>query len=383
MCDLRVRPIVCVNSVLAIPAAISLIQGLRNAFRGSYDFQWSGAHLTLLRVDPYHLFLIHDPQHLMLLSQVPNYLHELYILFLPLGWLSFPVAKSIWAVLNCAFAVLAPLVLGRIYALEKAQTLLIFLLLVASTPFRIVLGGGQLSMFELLLFSLVFYAEKQTRELKQGIFLGLSYSKYSFSPVVFLYFAFRRRFRLLAISLIPPLLSLLAMWFLVRGNIVTLATEPFLVNRTGITDGLGDLMALTRTTFKGVVHGSALGLLTYIFAISAGTAYAFFLSRRGDVSPQFTAPVLAVASLAFFPHLTYDYVFLIIPLAACLSGPMQRAKALVLTEIALLWFAIRLVPIDTLDRMAMAQMVIFPMLLVMLYLLGRREFSTSTLIPGS
>jgi hypothetical protein len=317
----------------------------------------------------------------MLLSQVPNYLHELYILLLPLGWLSFSTAKTIWAIFNCLFAILATLVLGRIYALEKAHTLLLFLLLIASTPFRIVLGGGQFSMFELLLFSLLFYAEKQARELKQGIFLGLSYSKYSFSPVVFLYFAFRKRFRLLAISLVLPLVGLLAMWFLVRGNIVTLSTEPFAVNRIGITDGLGDLMALTRTIFKPILHGANLDLLMYVLAISAATAFAFFLSRRGDVSPQFNAPLLAVASLSFFPHLTYDYVFLMIPVAACLSGPMHWAKGLVLTEITLLWFAIKLVPIDTLPRMEIAQMVVFPMLLAMLYLLGRREFSASTLIP--
>src|SRR5579871_698668 len=199
---MRVRPIVCINALLLFPAAVSLYAGIRNALARSQDLQWSGAHLTLQRIDPYSQFLKQDPKHSILFSQVPNYLHELYIFLLPLGALSFSHAKPIWALLNCLFAVLVVFLLGRIYALQASQALLLLLLLLISTPCRIVLGAGQQSLFELLLFCLVFYFTKPTA---QGIALGVSYSKYSFSPVVFLYLFFRRQFRVLAISFIAPI----------------------------------------------------------------------------------------------------------------------------------------------------------------------------------
>jgi hypothetical protein len=205
---------------------VSLYAGIRNSLLRSQDLQWSGAHLALQHIDPYSQFLNHDPEHRILFSQVPNYLYELYILLLPLGALSFPHAKPVWLLLNCLFAILAVFLLRRIYDLPRSQAFLLLLRLFCSTPFRIALGAGGQSLFELLLFCLLFYF---TRPTGQGIALGLSYSKYSFSPVVFLYLFFRRRFRVLAISFIAPLIGLLAIGFLVHRSPVTLSTEPLAV----------------------------------------------------------------------------------------------------------------------------------------------------------
>src|ERR1700722_18114146 len=131
---MRVRPILWINAALIFPAAVSLYAGVRNSLSRSQDFQWSGTHLALQHIDPYSQFLSHDPEHRILLSQVPNYLHELYILLLPLGALSFSHAKPIWAIINCLFAVLIAFVLRRIYDLPGSQTLLLLLLLFSSTP---------------------------------------------------------------------------------------------------------------------------------------------------------------------------------------------------------------------------------------------------------
>ncbi len=372
---MRIRPIVWLNSVLALPAAVSLCAGIRNALTRSQDFQWSGAHLVLHHVDPYRQFLIHDPQHLILLSQVPNYLQELYILLLPLGAVSFPHARPVWALLNCLFAVLITLILRRIYALERSQALLLMLLLFASTPFRIVLGNGQQSLLELLLFCLIFYFAKPVG---QGIALGLSYSKYSFSPVVLLYLAFRRRFRVLAISLVPPLVGLLVMWLLVHGSIITLATEPLAVSRNGVTAGLGDLMTILQTALHGILPEALVGKLMYAAALLSSVAYAYFLSRQQAVSVRRDAAALAVANLMFFTHLTYDYVFLAIPLAAALATPVRKVKIYILAAIALLWFGIKLIPASMTPSVSlMEQLVVFLVLFGMLILLGRKDLAPS------
>lgn len=375
---MRARPIVWINAGLAFPAAVSLYLGVRNSLLRSQDFQWSGTHLTLEHVDPYNQYLRHDPEHRILLSQVPNYLHELYILLLPLGALSFSHAKPIWALLNCLFAVLIAFILRCIYDLSRSQAFFLLLLLFASTPFRIVLGNGQQSLLELLFFCLIFYF---TKPAGQGIALGLSYSKYSFSPVVFLYFCFCRRFRVLAISFLVPLVGLLLMGLLVHGSLVTLFTEPLAVSRIGVTPGLGDLMTITQTIFHNILPEPLVGKLMYGAALLASGAYAFTLSRAGSQSLGRDAAALAVANLICFTHLSYDYVFLAVPLAAALAAPFQWAKVYILATVALLWFGIKLIPTSLPSGVQLIeQMSVFFLLSGTLVLISR---NTLTLQPNA
>jgi Glycosyltransferase family 87 len=366
---MRVRPIIWINAALILPAAVSLFAGIRNALLRSQDLQWSGARLTLQHIDPYRQFLNHDPEHRILLAQVPNYLHELYILLLPLGALSFLHAKLVWVVINCLFAVLAVFILQRNYELSRSQAMLLLLLLFCSTPFRIVLGAGGQSLFELLLFCLIFYF---TRPTGQGIALGLSYLKYSFSPVVFLYFVFRRRFRVLAISFMAPLLGLVAMGLLVHRNPVALSIEPLAVSRTGVGPGLGDLMVIIQTLFHNILPELLLGKLKYAAALLVSGVYAFKLSRAPSPSSRRDAAALAVASLMFFTHLTYDYIFLAIPLADALASPVRWAKTYILATVTLLWFGIKLVPgFLSLPVLILEQSIVFLLLAGVLVLYSR------------
>jgi hypothetical protein len=369
MPEMRARPIVWINAALILPAAVSLFAGLRNSLSRSQDLQWSGAHLTLRHIDPYSQFLRHDPEHRILLSQVPNYLHQLYILLLPLGALSFSQAKPIWAFLNCLFAVLIAFVLRRIYDLSRSQALLLLLLLFSSTPFRIVLGNGQQSLFELLFFCLIFYF---TRSTGQGIALGLSYSKYSFSPVVFLYLFFRRKFRVLAISLALPLLGLLAMGLLVHGSLLTLSTEPLAVSRADTINGLGNLMTIIQFVCRNVLSLTLTQKIMATAALLATVTFTFALSRRQNMVPRRDAAALAVATLMFFPHRTYDYVFLAIPLAAALTVPFRLAKTYILATVALLWFGIKFVPASlSSGAQLIEQLTVFLLLSGVLALLSR------------
>jgi hypothetical protein len=149
---------------------------------------------------------------------------------------------------------------------------------------------------------------------------------------------------LLAISLVPPLLGLLVMWFLVRGNLFTLALEPLMVSRIGVSIGMADLMSIIHTLFDTVLSVSAVGQLTYAVALLASAGFAFILSRQGELSPQRAAAALALTSLMFFTHLVYDFVFLIIPLAACLAGPIRRVNIFILSAIGFIWYGVKLLP---------------------------------------
>ncbi len=367
------RPILLWNVALILPAAVSLYGGVRNALRPGYseDFQWSGTHLTFHHIDPYRQFLLNDPGHLILMTQIPNYLHELYILLLPLGALTFASARVVWLILNCIFTIAILATLRRIYSLDHSKTLLLTLLLLASTPFRVALGAGTESLLELMFFCLFFYLDG---EMKRGVVLGFSYLKYSFSPVLFCYLAVRRRYRLLAISMLPPLVGLVVMWLLVSGNLATLAIEPFAVSRTGVSPGMGDLMRLVHLALDPVLIGSIASKIAYFVAILASAGYAFYLARQDQLTRQAEVACLAVASLMFFPHLVYDFVFLIVPMAACLKGPWNTIKIVAVSACCLIFYGYRFIGLlGHATPHASISIIVVLMLLGTLIAVGRKE----------
>ncbi len=354
--------------------------GIRNAFTEGYshDLQWSGAHLTALHLDPYHQYLIHDPQHLLRTTQVPNYLHELYILLLPLGWMTYPTANAVWVVLNCFFIVAILFQLRRLYALSGPRTLLLGLLLLTSTPYRIAMASGTQSFLTLLCFTYVL--SPTASSVRRGLALGLSYSKYSFSPVLFLYLAIRRSYRVLAISLLPPALGLLIMWRLVSHGEIGLfafALEPFAVSRVGVASGAGDIMVLCRYLATGRLSEPHIAALTYLGALGGSIFIAWWVSRLHQASPQRIAAALATGSLICFTHLPYDYIFLLVPLAACLSGRLDRAKIVVIAAISFLWYVTKVLPHPSSGLgNFLLELITFLMLILILTFTAREELDS-------
>ena len=222
------------NLILLFPSLVSLTAGIHNGLKRSrsQDYQWSGAHLFSLHYDPYLVYLLKDPGHQILKSQVPNYLQELYVLLWPMGMLNEHTAAALWLGFNLLFAVVSVLLLGHIFKLTQGKTLSLGLLLATSTPFRIAIGNGQQSLLLLMLLLLVFAAPA-----RGGWTLGLSYFKYSFAPILFFYFACKKAYRILLLSLVLPIAGWLIFWIRVGGSPLRTALEPVLVGRIGVSPG--------------------------------------------------------------------------------------------------------------------------------------------------
>ena len=325
-----------INLALALPALVFVGFGARHALHGSPDLQWSGSHVLAAGKDPYLQYLRHDPDHQFLLAQVPNYLHELYILMLPLGLLQFGTAKIVWIAVNLLLTLACVVLAGRAYQLDRSKVILLGLLLAVSTPFRVMLGNGQQSMLELLFLLLILALPRIG-----GIFLGLSYFKYSFSPVFFLYFLFRSRWRLLLQSLVLPAIGLILFWLIVRGNPLRVAIEPLAVGRSGVTDGLGDVMHLTTRALLPFGGGLAAagGPLA---ALIASAVLAWVVARRRVLDESLAFAALVPASLLVLVHLSYDYVALMVPLAATLATHLYSVtrKRVSYAVLFLLWFVV-------------------------------------------
>ena len=116
-------PALWVGTVLAF---LSVADGIRNSVLHSLDFQWSPARLLAHHVDPWATYLAGDPGHRILLNQVPNDLHELYVAMLPFGYLPLMPAKIIWALHQCGAGVIELLARRTNVRTEWSENLVVY-----------------------------------------------------------------------------------------------------------------------------------------------------------------------------------------------------------------------------------------------------------------
>ena len=322
-----------VLSLLAIAGLGSVSIGIRRALVESQDLQWGGVWLLAHHMDPWAEAINGYPHHLANFSP-PNYLHHLYFLLLPMSRISFPVAAALWCALNLALSVGTMLLLRRLFGLTPFFTVALLLLLWMSSPFRVLLAAGQMTMVELFCFAVTFSA---LPDLPRGLAFGLSFAKYSFSPPTALFFLFRGRFRLLAIAVALPLLGLLAVSLFVSTPVVHLATEPLALAGRAVMPGVADSMTLWESVLRSRLSHASAQHITYAAALLTSAAYALLLSRfRLSSAAEFT--LLSVASLFLFKHLVYDYVFLLVPLCFVVSAAGRHLRLPVSIAVLLFWF---------------------------------------------
>jgi uncharacterized integral membrane protein len=316
------------NLALLIPAIASMYAAASRALRFSMDFQWLGAHLLWLHIDPWQTYLRNWGR---LWSIQPAYLHELYVLLLPFALLRERTAVFAWATANLAMTALSVYLIGRIFELGRDRTATLFLLLVCSGPFRAAVGNGQTAILLLFWFTLLFYLQSTAW---RGVLLGLSYAKYNFAPVWFLYFLFRRRFRLLLVALLPPLAGWLIAWAMIGGNGWTVLTDPLQALSNGMAGGTADVMTLVRVLMRGSPFAWMMSLLAGTVASIALSAY---LATRGPMTRTQEMACLAIASLLCLYHSRYDFV-LLTPVAAYASLLTPAAGGVVLALVAVFWY---------------------------------------------
>lgn len=320
--------------LLGCVALASLATGVRHAMQhGSHDLQWMGGKLLAGHVDPWGERLANYPHRFQHFSP-PNYLHLLYLLFLPFSSLSFETAEILWCSLTIGFSIAAIYLLTRLFALSRPQGLLVLFLLWMSSPFRVALEVGQMGLFELFFLSLTFTA---TAAWSAGAAFGISLVKYSFSPVAGVLFFLRRRYLLLVIAFTTCCVAVLGTRLFVGTPLLQLAREPFEVSRLAVSPGLADIMTLSEYSLRphlGFEHAKS---VSYALGIAGSVLYGFLISRH-RTSRAVELTLVGVGSLLFFKHLVYDYVFLAIPLCYALSLRCMRSKAPILAGVLIFWF---------------------------------------------
>lgn len=322
--------------LLGLAALFSLTIGVRHALAlGSSDLQWGGSHLLWGHVDPWMQRLDQPTLHSDHFSP-PNYLHLLYVVLWPLALLPFATAQAAWCACSVLCSIVVVVLLTRFYDLTTREGFVVLALLWMSSPFRVVLEVGQISMFELLFFCLAFTARTPV---VRGLSLGFSAVKYSFAPVTWAFLFWRRKFLVPLVATALCVVGLFSCFLLLDTPLLRLACEPFLVSRIAVNPGVADWMTLIEFGLRGNVGVHLAQTISYYTAMIASCAFAFMLSRL-HLRKGAELCLLSIASLLFFKHLIYDYVFLVIALSYAMSLRKWRwLRAPVLAVVFLFWFA--------------------------------------------
>jgi hypothetical protein len=360
------RPLLWFGTLLAL---ISVADGVRNSILRSLDFQWSPARLLVQHVDPWTTYLSGDPGHRILLNQVPNYLHELYVWMLPFGYLPMLPAKLVWAAINLGLVLISCACVARRYELGLRRAWLLMVLVLTSTPFRVTIGNGQVTALVLVcvaLWALVASAGGR------GLLLGVAWAKYSVPPVLAAFLLLRRRWWLLFCSLLPPMVGFLFFYAWLHTPFWTLLAEPFRCSTSNVSPGLANIMAMSEivlrrpplfravpdafylsahtgwTAYIPYTCGVVLALLIAVYCFVRGRPSHVSEARHGapgEVDGRIYLACLTAASLLCFKHQIYDFLLLIFCLGVALKAERSIARNWLLLLIAYFWYAERLVHI--------------------------------------
>jgi hypothetical protein len=369
-----------VLAVLAVMAAVSTYVGVKEAAFSDpttegIDFQWSGANLLSQHQDPWKLFINHQDKGKIILGQQPNYLAELFLLLEPLGRMPFPEAVKWWCGLNLIFAGCIVYLLSKMFALDRDHTLLVTFLLMASMPFRVTLHNGQHGLFVLLMLCLAFFPRNP---ILKGLALGVSYSKYSFAPVIVMMLLVKRRVGTVLVSFIPPLVGLLVAWGVLGGSLRILALEPFAVAKIAMGPGSSDIMTFLETLLRRLQISPALTFsIPSALGLLAAAVSAIWIGRNRRMDDKLQFAVALILTLMCLKHVEYDFVVLVVPVAAAVMAPRSKAQVVVLLCALHFWL---LTPI--IGHIFSAQRVYAPEVLIYGILLLVMAIAASRLYPA-
>ena len=305
--------------VLVILATISFIQGYKNALYYSQDFQWDAAKALADRVCPYAVSLgkatYNNLYEKVYLQMEANQFPSMLMLLFPYTIVGPIAAKYLWLMSNLIFTAGIVLLLRvtLFKELSDYEHMVLCLLMIAGTPWRNHIGVGQHTIFSFFFFLLALYVLQyidETEDIKPGhrillellcgLFLTVSYFKYTLTAPLVLYFIYRKKYLPVAFSvLIHVVLTIIsAIWL--GEPVINMIAEPLKVASALTGEGSIDIGALLGGgSFTMVISVIAMLLLLFIT-----------LTAKQGRDREIIA-LLLLWSLVITYHRSYDFWVLI------------------------------------------------------------------------
>jgi len=314
-------------SILGLLAVLSIYAGIRNAYTYSQDFQYDAAKALLSGHDPYDYSLsgekspkiegledyyayyesIGAPQR-MEANQFPS------LLYLLSPWCFFApgTARLLWLISNLIFTFLILYLLSLTFMKEtEIRNFAIFaLLMICGTPWRNQLGVGQHTLFSVAFFLLaVFLSEKNEGEKKgfwflpAGLCLAVAFFKYTLTVPMTVYFIYKRKWKELAVSIVPHILLTAAAALTLREPFTDMLIKPLKVASKLSSSGSIDLGAL--------LGGGGISLVLTLVLMAGLTVFAFLCPVRRENDSLVISLAVLLANIMTY-HRMYDFFVMIL-----------------------------------------------------------------------
>jgi len=312
---------------LSIASLVSVLQGVKNGLKLSQDFgaRWITARVILQNENPYQMKLYDKlsdgVKELSKNKRVffnPQYLPSSILFIFPYSLMSFNNAVKAWIITNI---IASGLLVYIISLIAKTKTtyknyFLISLIFVCGTPFRVVLGNGQLSLVALTFFALSLYFMKTKKGVLSGLFLALSLLKYNLIlPFILVFFILAKRWLPLIICSFIHCISHLWFCFLMKASpflivfdILKLNSKELEVKGYGLRSFLNRLNELINfgPTFYYLMAFSFLFMFILLIIL--------WIKRRKDLDDIGWLSFMGIFTLLLPYHRIYDFVCLIFSL---------------------------------------------------------------------
>jgi hypothetical protein len=217
---------------------------------GSRDFHqfWYAGHFIIQGHDPYAAYFAGEQPKLPIdylngvtvnqypvaqgdLAIIPSNTPLMLLLLTPFSYFSWTVAKWMVLVINLILMLITGwLVLRRVpfagFKLSGMDELLIFLVYFDLSATRIAIENGQTTLFVFLLMLLAVICAKRSWQIG-GLALGIALSKYSLSLPIFLFFLYKKNFKVLLLAISIQIIGLLGISVIGKNSPIVVAEENF------------------------------------------------------------------------------------------------------------------------------------------------------------
>jgi hypothetical protein len=326
--------------LIIILGILSLSQGIKNALINSQDFQWSPSLLLRNGINPFDYILTNDSHEKILKTQIPNYFHGLYVIFLPFTLLNWETAKLYFVIFNILITIHTIYNFTQHFKLNNSYLTLITAIYLSSTPFRVSLGNGQQSILILYCFSLML-----SNSYIKNLISGIGYFKYSFAPQFFFHLLLSKKYLKVFLSiLLLPVTFIIFLNLINDFNTLKIIKQPLTISSIYVGPGVGDLMTIVSDLNLFNDNKTFLIYLIILF-ISIIFSSIFYLYDSTEFC-NFT--IACIISLIFYKHLIYDYIFLLPIFIISVINYKQSLYKINLLIITYFWYIIRFIDFNSL-----------------------------------
>lgn len=306
---------------LFILSLTSLLQSSLKALENSCDLQWHPAKLLSQGINHYQYFIEGGE---VFKCQLGEYAHGLQVVLLPLAYLEWDVAKTIWLFINLILVFTIPTLLCKKFNVSNELTLLILCIFLTCSPTRSAIYLGQQSLFTMFFFILPFLYKNNF----SYFFSGFSYFKYSVGSILAFYFLVCRKYKIFLLSIIPSILCWIIYFMMTNSDPITNLFEPIklTIGKHYLKDNdlyslISQMYILEYYDLKQInILQESFKLYTNIpfiinklinLAIFVSLTFIFIKMISNSENELAKLSVICLIVLVFLPHARYDYILLL------------------------------------------------------------------------